>query len=155
MQINNNRPMHPALKNKRAHSASALDQAKNDADVLIKSLIDTTERLIDIADRENEAITRDDVGTFAMLQDEKEKHSEKYMSQSKQFRVRAKELKDYDRASVDKMGNLQELLSQKMRSNSRKILQMQDSAPPKPQTPPTLASSTLLSAQEIGQNSHQ
>ncbi len=154
MLINNSRPLPSTLKSKRVSRPATAHEAKNDADRLIKSLIDTTERLIDIAEREKEAIARDDVGTFVMLQDEKEKHSEKYMSQSKHFRARAKELKDHDPASIDKMGELQELLSQKMRSNSRKILQMQENATPKQNMPPPLAGSTLLSAQEIGQNSH-
>ena len=121
---------------------SALDTDPTQA---LNALIRITQALVDFADREQQALAKDDMLDFAILQDEKAILTERYVAMSREFRNRLEEFRGRDIGLLDRLENLQKELSEKSQQNNDAINNVKTRARQK-------TSTTLFSAQELGQN---
>lgn len=121
---------------------AALDSDPTQA---LQALIKITQALVDFADREHQALTKNDMLDFAIMQDEKAVLTERYVAMSREFRNRLEEFRGRDIGLLDRLENLQKELSEKSQQNNDVINNVQTRARQK-------TSSTLFSAQELGQS---
>ncbi len=110
----------------------------------IQTLIKVTQSLIDYAERENKMLARNDMMSFAILQDEKSILAERYVRLSREFRDRIEDFRGIDKSHLDKLESLQKVLADSSRTNNALIGRIKNKSEQKTQ-------STLLSAQELGQ----
>lgn len=125
-----------------AVSAAALDHSPVAA---LKALIKITQALVDFSDREGQALAKNDMLDFAIMQDEKTVLTQRYVQMSNEFRMRLEEFRGSDAALLDRLEALQKELAEKSKSNNQVIDRIQTRARQK-------TSDTLLSAQEMGQS---
>lgn len=111
----------------------------------VLELIKVTQKLLDMSDKEAQALAQDDMLCFAILQDEKAFLSERYGRLSEEFRERIGEFHGTDKNMLDRLENLQKLLGEKTRQNNAIVSEMYERSRTKTQD-------TLLAAQEIAQN---
>jgi hypothetical protein len=112
----------------------------------LKVMIQISERLLDITERETQALVRSDNVAFSILQNEKESQSVKYAKASSEFRTRLEEFKVCDKGLLVRLENLQKELGEKTQSNKEIITRMFSSS--KKHT-----KETLLTVQELAQKS--
>jgi hypothetical protein len=129
---------------KAAITATEQQLLPADAAMALKAVIKTTEGLIDISEREAQHLAKNDMLSFAILQDEKTILSERYIRLSQEFRSRLSDFRNTDIGLLDRLEKLQGQLSENVRINNRTIRQIEGKALKKTEN-------TLLSAQEIGQ----
>jgi len=110
----------------------------------LRALLKLSQGLIDLCERETQALVKDDLSAFTVLQDEKESLSLRYAAASSEFRARLEEFRGSEAATLDRLESLQKTLGEKMRANNALIAQMEGSARQKTQD-------TLLKVQEMGQ----
>lgn len=108
-------------------------------------LIRLTNNLVTLAEREARALAHNDMLAFAILQDEKSLVTEHYMKASEEFRSRLEDFRGTDKNLLDRLEQLQKLLSEKTSNNNHVVTQIYDRAQSKTQ-------SALVTAQELGQN---
>lgn len=115
-----------------------------DISLALKAIIKTTENLIDISEREAQHIAKNDMVSFAILQDEKNVQTERYVRLSREFRGRLNDFRKADIGLLDRLEKLQGTLGENTAHNNRIINQVQKKAKKNTEN-------TLLSAQELGQ----
>lgn len=127
-------------------SAAIKEQHLLPADITLalKAIIKTTENLIDISERESHMMATNDMVGFAILQDEKNIQTERYVRLSQEFRSRLEDFRKADKALLDHLEKLQKTLGENTQYNNHLIKQIQKKARAK-------TDNTLLSAQELGQ----
>ncbi len=113
----------------------------------LNALIKVTQNLLDMSDKEAQALAQNDMLAFAIIQDEKEYISERYTRLSAEFRGRVDEFRGTDKGLLDRLDNLQKLLGEKTRQNNVVVSALYQRSKAKTE-------STLLAAQEIGQQVH-
>ena len=113
----------------------------------ISALVKITQALLDLAEKETQALAQNDMLTFAILQDEKAAVTERYAKLSEGFRSRVNEFRDADKNQLNRLENLQKLLAEKTHANNKVVERLYERARTQTQT-------TLLAAQEIGQRTH-
>lgn len=116
-----------------------------DTSLAIKALIQTTEKLIDISEREAQCIAKNDMVGFTILQDEKNIQSERYVRLAQEFRARLNDFRNADKVQLERLDTLQKTLGENTQHNNRLIHQIQKKASARTEN-------SLLSAQEIGQS---
>ena len=108
----------------------------------LRTLIRFSEQLVQLADRETQALVQNDIRSFAMLQDEKEKIAVQYTAASSAFHTRLNEFKSADPGLLQRLEDTQHELGDKLKSNSRIVERIFNSSQHKIQ-------SSLLSVQEL------
>ncbi len=104
-----------------------------------------SQSLLDLAERESQALVQNDVMSLAVLQDEKDDLSERYMAASEEFRSRINEFRKVDKSLIRRLEDLQKKLSERSNDNNVLVSQIRDRAERNTQK-------TLLIAQEYGQS---
>lgn len=84
----------------------------------VQKLCRLTQTLIDIADRESQALIRNDSLAFAILQDEKNTQTTLYASASGEFRARLEEFRALPHGLLKRLEDLQRLLGERCRDNN-------------------------------------
>lgn len=120
------------------------DNLPQDTSLALRLLIKTSEQLLDLSEKETQALIRNDMGTFAVLQDEKEIVSKKYAALAQEFHVRLEEFRPADRGLLDRLETLQNELGDKNKSNLKLIENMFNRSRDNIQ-------SSLLTVQELAQ----
>ncbi len=109
-----------------------------------RELIKLSQTLVELADRETQALVQGDLLTFNILQDEKELLATRYARSSEEFRERLEEFRTLDRNLLDQMENIQKQLGEKNHSNNTIVARMYQRSEQKTQA-------TLFTAQELAQ----
>lgn len=110
----------------------------------LQHLIKLSRYLIEIADKECQALLIQDMMAFAVIQYEKERASEQYKQASEAFRRRVDEFRILDKAHLKQLEDLQTQLAQKMASNNVMVDNMRSKSRQTTQ-------STLFTVQQIAQ----
>jgi hypothetical protein len=122
--------------NNRAHAANPA--------ATVQRLIQISQKLVDIGDRETQALLQRDITSFSIIQDEKESVAGQYTKASEEFRARLEDFRSVEKGLLIRLENLQKNIAEKARSNNVMILQIKERAE-------TSTQKTLLMAQEFGQ----
>lgn len=104
-----------------------------------------SQSLLDLAERESQALIQNDIMALAILQDEKENLSQRYMESSQEFRARVNEFRSSDKGLIHRLEKLQKQLAERSDDNNVLIAQIRDRAERNTQK-------TLLMAQEYGKS---
>lgn len=120
---------------------SALLPAQPDA--ALQQLCKLSQTLLDLAERESQALIHRDMLAFAILQDEKEALSHNYLGASKEFRRRLNEFRRVPKSALARLESLQNELGERTDDNNALINQIKDQAEHK-------ARQSILLAQEYG-----
>jgi len=112
-------------------------------EIAVQHLCKLSQSLIDIAERESQALIQKDMLAFAIIQDEKERLSVNYLNASKAFRERLNEFRRVDTSIIGRLEKLQNQLGERTNDNNKLISQIKDQAEKRTQ-------SALLLAQEYG-----
>lgn len=94
----------------------------------IQHLCKLSQSLIDIAERESQALIQKDLLAFAVLQDEKERVSVNYMEASQSFRARLNEFRRVDQSIIGRLEKLQSDLGERTNDNNKLLQQMTSKA---------------------------
>ena len=129
------------MNNKKPLQGKILPQDPNQC---IQRLTKISQALMDLAERESQALVINDMMSFSILQDEKDMLASQYMKASEEFRERVQEFRRVDRSLLDRLEKLQTKLGEKTHSNNALVSQMRKRAQTKTQK-------TLLTVQEMGQ----
>lgn len=111
----------------------------------MQTLIKLTKSLSDLAERESQALMQNDMLSFAILQDEKTMIAERYAQASSEFRSRLNEFRGISPALLSRLESLQAQLGEISQQNNAIVARLYDQSRQNTQ-------STLLKAQELGQN---
>ena len=111
----------------------------------VQKLVKISRTLLDLSERETQALVQNDTVTFAILQDEKEMLADQYTKASEEFRSRLEDFRRTDRALLSQLESIQKKLTEKMHANAAIISQMRARAEKTTQ-------SSLITAQELGQS---
>ena len=130
-----------------ANAVQAIQILPQDKMQALNALIRVTQNLLDMAEKEAQVLAQNDMLAFAILQDEKQSVSERYVRLSAEFRERVDQFRGSDKSTLDRLDNLQKLLGEKTRQNNAIVKEMYERSKAKTET-------TLLAAQEIGQQVH-
>lgn len=110
----------------------------------VQRLIQVSQKLVDIGERETQALLQNDIMTFSILQDEKETVTNQYTAASNDFRARLEDFRGVEKNLLSRLESLQRNIAEKAHSNNTIILRMKERAELSTQK-------TLLMAQEFGQ----
>lgn len=136
------------MDNTKTKNMLTSDVLPTDSHAAIKVLIQITERLLDVSDRETQALVRGDNVSFSILQHEKESHTAKYVKASQEFRNRLKEFKGMESNILKRLEILQNQLGEKTKSNSDILARMYR---PNNNSQNQSGRGSLLSVQELAQ----
>jgi hypothetical protein len=114
------------------------------ASSIMHQLITHSQKLIDLGDKESQALVQNDMLAFAILQYEKEALTTKYVAVSEEFRSRLEEFRHIEKPLLARLEKLQKDLAEKSHANNAVIRQIQLRAEKSTQK-------TLLEAQEMAQ----
>lgn len=114
------------------------------ATAAIQRLIQVSQKLVDLSERETQALLQRDMLTFAILQDEKEGIAAQYTQASEEFRSRLEDFRNVEKSLLGRLEVLQKNLAEKTHGNNVMVVQMKQRAEAGTQK-------TLLMAQEFGQ----
>lgn len=114
------------------------------ATAAIQRLIQVSQKLLTLSEKETQALLQRDMLAFAILQDEKESISQEYTRASEEFRTRLDDFRNVEKNLLTRLEGLQKNLAEKAHGNNTIVLQMQRDAEKS-------TSKTLLMAQEFGQ----
>ncbi len=131
--------MHKSNNDNRAHSTIGTSPAAE-----VQRLIQVSQKLVDIGERETQALLQNDIVTFSILQDEKESVTGQYTAASNDFRARLEDFRGVEKNLLSRLEGLQKNIAEKAHSNNKIILRMKERAELSTQK-------TLLMAQEFGQ----
>jgi len=123
------------------HTAQILPTERVQA---LNTLIKATQSLINLADREAQALAQNDMVGFHIMQDEKQYLTQRYERLSVEFRARIEEFRGSDRGLLDRLEKLQILLGERTKNNSDVVVNIRDRAQQKTQN-------SLLTVQELAQ----
>lgn len=130
------------IKNKADQApAAALPQ---DTSAALRLLTRLTQKLINIAEMETQALVRNDHLQFAYIQPDKEKTAASYAQAAQEFSTRREDFRKADKGLLHKLDTLQTTLRQKSNDNNDVIDQLKKRARANTQN-------TLFSVQEMGQ----
>jgi len=115
-----------------------------DTNQALRALIKMTQNLTHLSERENYALTMNDMIGFAIMQDEKNVLAERYANMSLNFRKRLEDFRDSDPALLNKLENIQNKLAEQSKANSAFIDNMATRSR-------TTTQSTLFNVQELAQ----
>lgn len=115
--------------------------------IAVHKMIKFSKALVEMAERESQALVQNDMLTFAILQDEKEKLGAQYTAASEEFRQRLEAFRRVDRALLMRLEQLQRALGEKSHANNMIVEQIRKRSE-------TNTQQTLLQAQEIAQRYH-
>lgn len=132
-------------QNTNAHLAAEQSLLVQDKSQALQQLIKVTKSLLDLGEKEAQALAQDDMLSFAILQDEKTKLAEHYAKMSEEFRDRLPQFRGVSPALLDRLEYLQIQLGEVSQRNADIVRNMYDRARANTQT-------TLLNAQEMGQD---
>jgi len=90
----------------------------------LRLLVKTSERLLDITERETQSLIQGDMGVFTVLQDEKEALSKTYAQQAQSFSARISSFRSADPGLLSRLENIQKELSEKNKSNLKLVENM-------------------------------
>lgn len=107
-------------------------------------LIRVSQKIVDLSEKETQALVQRDMLAFSIIQDEKEKIVTEYTKVSEDFRNRLEEFRGIDRALLNRLEAIQNQIGEKTQSNNVIVLKMRERAE-------TNTNKTLLLAQEYGQ----
>jgi len=110
----------------------------------MQQLIKITHSLVDLAERESQALAQNDMISFSILQDEKALIAEHYAKASEEFRSRLPEFQGMNPALIDRLDSMQRRLGEASRQNNAAVERIYNQSKENTQ-------STLISAQELGQ----
>jgi hypothetical protein len=111
----------------------------------IQRMIKISQSLLDLSDRETQALIQNDLLAFAVLQDEKELLADQYTKSSDEFRKRLHEFRSVDKTLIKKLEILQNKLADKAQENNMFVERMKTRAERNTQK-------TLLTVQELAQS---
>jgi hypothetical protein len=114
------------------------------ATAAIQRLIQVSQKLVDLSERETQALLQRDMLSFAIIQDEKESITKQYTQASENFRSRLEDFRTVEKSLLNRLELLQKNLAEKAHGNNLMVAQMQQRAEAGTQK-------TLLMAQEFGQ----
>ncbi len=114
-------------------------------EIAVQYLCKLSKSLIDIAERESQALIQKDMLAFAVLQDEKERLSVNYLNASKNFRERLNDFRRVDQSIIGRLESLQSDLGERTNDNNRLISQIKSQAERNTQH-------SLVIAQEYGKS---
>ncbi len=114
------------------------------ATAAIQRLIQVSQKLVDLSERETQALLQRDMLTFAILQDEKESIANQYTQASEEFRARLEDFRSVEKPLLNRLELLQKNLAEKTQGNNVMVAQIKQRAE-------TGTQKTLLMAQEYGQ----
>lgn len=114
------------------------------ATAAIQRLIQVSQKLVDLSERETQALLQRDMLTFAILQDEKESIANQYTQASEEFRARLEDFRNVEKPLLNRLELLQKNLAEKTQGNNVMVAQIKQRAE-------TGTQKTLLMAQEYGQ----
>ena len=90
----------------------------------LRVLIQFSEQLLDMSERETQALVQNDMATFAIIQSDKDTVSKKYADASKEFHERLEEFRGADIGLLDRLETLQHDLREKTVSNNKIVERM-------------------------------
>ncbi|MBK9561637.1 MAG: hypothetical protein IPO54_00605 [Micavibrio sp.] len=114
------------------------------ATAAIQRLIQVSQKLVDLSERETQALLQRDMLTFAILEDEKESIANQYTQASEEFRARLEDFRNVEKPLLNRLELLQKNLAEKTQGNNVMVAQIKQRAE-------TGTQKTLLMAQEYGQ----
>jgi hypothetical protein len=114
------------------------------ATAAIQRLIQVSQKLVDLSERETQALLQRDMLAFAIIQDEKEGIAGQYTQASEEFRSRLEDFRNVEKSLLGRLEVLQKNLAEKTHGNNIMVVQMKQRAEAGTQK-------TLLMAQEFGQ----
>lgn len=94
----------------------------------VQALTRLTQALMAIAEKETQALLRNDFLAFAVLQHEKEKAGLRYAEASGEFRARIEEFRGMDKVLLARLEKLQADLGDKFRGNQNLLGRLYESA---------------------------
>lgn len=109
----------------------------------LQVLCQISQRLVDIAEQESQALVQNDMLALAILQDEKENISQRYLAASTEFRARMREFRRVSPALIKRLEDLQKTLGLRTKDNNALIAQIKMRAEHN-------TTQSLLLAQEYG-----
>lgn len=127
-----------------AKTMNIAKELPQDSSQALRMLIKFSERIMDISEKETQALVQNDMGTFAVLQDEKEYVSSHYAQASMQFRERLNEFRASDPGLLARLEDLQGELRDKLNNNNKIVERMFFRSQEKVQN-------SLLTVQELAQ----
>lgn len=90
----------------------------------LQTLCRISQSLVDVAERESQALVQQDMLSLAVLQQEKEAISQQYVSASTEFRNRAREFRRVSPALIKRLEELQKTLGLRTKDNNALIEQI-------------------------------
>lgn len=123
-------------------AASVLPQKTGDAMLTMMKL---TQKLIDLSERETQALLQNDAFALNVTQDEKEGAAGRYMKAAQEFRARLEDFRTTDKPTLNRLEVLQNKLGEKMADNKKLIEQMYTKAH-------SSTHKTLFNVQELAQD---
>lgn len=110
----------------------------------IQKMIKISQRLLDMAERETQALLQDDVLSFGVVQDEKDIIVSQYAAMSREFRERLNDFRRVDQSLLQKLEKVQNQLGDKARANNNIVTELKEKAARNTQK-------TLFTVQELAQ----
>ena len=96
----------------------------------VQRLIQVSQKLVDIGERETQALLQNDIMTFSILQDEKESVTSQYTAASNDFRSRLEDFRGVEKNLLGRLETLQKNIAEKARSNNTIIMRMKSRLTP-------------------------
>ena len=100
------------------------NELPKDPNNAIHHLCRLSQNLLDLAERESQALVQRDMIAFSFLQDEKEDLSHRYLGVSQEFRDRLNEFRRVDAHTINKLDTIQNTLGERTNDNNKLIEQM-------------------------------
>lgn len=116
-----------------------------DATAAMRRMIKFSQSLLDLAERETQALLQQDTLSFGVLQDEKEMLAHQYTAASEEFRSRLNQFRSVDKTLIKQLETLQNRLAEKTHENMAFVERMKTKAEKN-------ASKTLFTVQELAQS---
>lgn len=117
--------MNNAAHNTAPQDAPALPAQPDNA---VQHLCRLSQTLLDLAERESQALVQKDMLAFSVLQDEKEALSHTYLGASKEFRARLNEFRRVNQPALKRLESIQNTLGERTQDNNVLIEQMKNQA---------------------------
>lgn len=113
----------------------------------LNAMIRVTQGMVQITEREAQALAQNDLTTFAIIQDEKAFMAEHYQRASSEFRSNVHRYRGVDKTLLARLEALQVDLAERTHSNNAMVTTLYERSRANTQT-------TLLAAQEMAQKTH-
>ncbi len=114
------------------------------ATAAVQDLIKMSKILLDLSEKETQTLLQNDMMGFAFIQDQKDRVVARYTKASEEFRSRIREFRTVNKALLDKLEELQNMLGEKSEANNLLVLRMKERSQRNTQK-------TLLTVQELAQ----